>query len=194
MANKKGPNWERECSRLISLWWSNGKRDDLVWRTSGSGNRHTARMKKKKNTYNQAGDLCATDPCIQPLFDLFLIECKVGYTKKTPVNSLDVLHIADRTGKTNPLLIKWWLKASKECADAKRYSSFIIFKRTNMIPCIAMSHSVYETLATWNGGGPSNQIMFTHDSIISMIRIFTLSDFFEWCSPRVVMEINNLRR
>lgn len=76
----KGGEFEREVSKLLSRWWTNGERDDVFWRTAGSGARATSRMKNRgKSTFGSHGDITAVDPIGQPLIDLFTIELKRGY-------------------------------------------------------------------------------------------------------------------
>ena len=53
----KGPSFEREVCEKLSLWWTDGKRDDVFMRTSGSGGKATARRKKGKDTPFQGGDI-----------------------------------------------------------------------------------------------------------------------------------------
>ena len=58
----KGSVFEREICKELSLWITSGERDDIFWRTAGSGGRATMRKKSGKTTANQEGDVCATDP------------------------------------------------------------------------------------------------------------------------------------
>jgi hypothetical protein len=91
---RKGSAFEREFCKELSLWWSENKRDDLFWRTAGSGARATRRIRQSKvGTFGQYGDVQATDPAGQPLLDLFTIELKKGY------NTLSVQDLLDRTIK-----------------------------------------------------------------------------------------------
>jgi hypothetical protein len=72
----KGSTFERKICRDLSLWVSDGKRDDLYWRSAMSGGRATVRGKKGKDTNNQLGDITAVDPLGFPLTDRFVVECK----------------------------------------------------------------------------------------------------------------------
>jgi len=85
----KGGKFERDICTQLSLWWSNGKSDDLFWRTAGSGGRATSRAKKGKTTKGHAGDVCATDESSQPLIDCVAIELKRGYAKHTLYDVFD---------------------------------------------------------------------------------------------------------
>lgn len=88
----KGTSYEREICRQLSLWWTQDKRhprDDVFWRAAGSGNRAKSRGRKGKRTYNQHGDVMATDPIGSPLLDMFTIEIKRGYSKHTVADLLD---------------------------------------------------------------------------------------------------------
>lgn len=90
MAGKgKGGAFERDLCRDLSLWWSRGKRDDIFWRTSGSGGR--AKRRSGRSTFGQHGDIQATDPIGQPLIDLVTIEAKKGYNRSTPHDAIDCL-------------------------------------------------------------------------------------------------------
>lgn len=63
--------WEREASRLLSLWVSGGKRKDLFWRTNSSGAKGVITGER-----NHAGDIVAADPAGTDFGDRFLIEVK----------------------------------------------------------------------------------------------------------------------
>jgi len=82
----KGGNYERQVCKELSLWWTNGERDDIFWRTAGSGGRSTARRKKKKSTANAAGDIRYDDALGKPFIDYFLCEIKRGYTSRGRLN------------------------------------------------------------------------------------------------------------
>jgi len=78
----KGGGYEREISRTLSLWWTGGARDDVFWRTYGSGGRATTRRKKGKSTAGACGDIVATDEVGAPFTKLTTTEVKRGYSAK----------------------------------------------------------------------------------------------------------------
>ncbi len=75
----KGQDFERQMARKLSLWWSDGKSDDLFWRSSMSGGRATVRAKSGKSTANSCGDLMAMTAEGQSLLDITAFELKKGY-------------------------------------------------------------------------------------------------------------------
>jgi len=85
----KGSNFEREFSKLLSLWFSEGESDSLFWRSSQSGGRATNREKSGLKTKGQYGDISAIVPEGQPLVDLVSIELKNGYNSAFPVTVID---------------------------------------------------------------------------------------------------------
>ena len=89
--SSKGSAFERDFCKQLSLWWSDGERDDIFWRTAGSGARACTRRKTGRSTFGQCGDVQATDPIGQPFIDLFTIELKRGYSKDTFVSLFDAL-------------------------------------------------------------------------------------------------------
>src|SRR5215467_5249762 len=72
----KGSAFEREISKLMSLWISHGTRDDIFWRSSLSGGRATVQFKKGRENRSQIGDLSAIDPLGEWLISRFVTEIK----------------------------------------------------------------------------------------------------------------------
>ena len=77
--SQKGSSFEREVCKKLSLWISEGVRDDVFWRTAGSGARATTRAKSGRGTCNADGDMCCLDPAYQWFIDSVLVEMKRGY-------------------------------------------------------------------------------------------------------------------
>lgn len=72
----KGYAYEREVCKLLSLWVSDGTREDLFWRTATSGGRATVARRKGKDHRTHEGDIAATDPLGNVLTDAWYLECK----------------------------------------------------------------------------------------------------------------------
>ena len=72
---QKGSVWERKCCKLLSLWITNGKKADCLWRSALSGGRATV-ARKRGELVRQAGDICAVSPEGHSLTDIYYIECK----------------------------------------------------------------------------------------------------------------------
>lgn len=128
--SNKGAKWEREICRALSQWWSFGInetfRDDIFWRTAGSGGMATNRKRSaKKRTAEQYGDIQAVDPIGKPLTDFFLMELKRGYNADI---NLCTLVDCPATMKP-PILIDWYAKMKKEMIWANRKGSLLFFKR-----------------------------------------------------------------
>lgn len=94
----KGSSFERKMSKRLSLWWTEGERSDVFWRTSQSGGRATQRAKKGQRTYGSYGDITAVDPVGEPLLKLFTIELKRGRSHGSPDDLID----AKKTRKVRP--------------------------------------------------------------------------------------------
>jgi len=89
MASSKGSDYERETCRKLSVWWSEEDRDDLFWRSAGSGAMAKTRSKIGKSTFGQYGDIQAVDPKGQLLLDTFTMELKRGYNSDNFMNMMD---------------------------------------------------------------------------------------------------------
>lgn len=84
----KGGDYEREICKRLSLWLTNGRDDDQLWRSSQSGGRATSRAKRGKGTKGHAGDTVATGKYGARLLKLVTLEIKRGYSKVANVHSL----------------------------------------------------------------------------------------------------------
>lgn len=82
----KGAEFERECCKKLSLWISNGEREDIFWRSAMSGGRATVMKKKGKENISQLGDISSVDPIGNELLNKFVIECK--FYKNLKLDSL----------------------------------------------------------------------------------------------------------
>ena len=103
-----GNNFEREFSKQLSLWASNGLNDDLFWRDNSSGARFTTRKKQNKDTIIK-GDIVAIDLKYKPFTDLFFLDTK-------SYKSFNPFIINENNIKSN-LIFKQWLKVLSDCPN-----------------------------------------------------------------------------
>lgn len=127
----KGPNFERETCKQLSDWWIAG-RDDIFWRSDGSGGRATSRHKRGKATFGQVGDVRVSDPIGAPLLKAFTIELKRGYPKNTIQGLVDRYDASALGGYE-----KWIVKARNEAKLAGSRWWMVVTKR-NHCNAIAM--------------------------------------------------------
>lgn len=188
--SQKGSNFERDICKQFSRWWSYGERDDIFWRTAGSGARASMRFKKFIPTHDSAGDIMAIDPIGKPFTEKFLIELKRGYggerrktkdkkNKKTKQH-ISVLSMIDNRSKQKQILIEWWNKAQKECRAHKRKGSLIIFKRDGKQSCLFMSYDCFNYIFYMSNLYPTFKFPYiTIHTEENVFIIFRLKDFFK---------------
>lgn len=140
---KKGSAFERLMCKYLSEWWSEGKRDDIFYRTSGSGARATQRSKSRKKTYGQYGDVQAIDPIGEPLTKVCTIEIKRGYSKYT---FADLLEKSQNPKVKTCLMQQFVEQAEKSCEDASTYAWIIISKRNGRTPIVLMPYYLYKQI------------------------------------------------
>lgn len=135
----KGGSFEREIAKTLSLWWSDGERDDIFGRSDGSGGRFTQRRKAGKSTANMAGDLTFTDSIGEPLIAAWSIELKTGYGKRTDsgFSRWDSLDFLDSRQK-EPTLEKMWKQCVRD-AELTNREPVLIFRRNGRSPCIMLN-------------------------------------------------------
>lgn len=111
---RKGSGFEREVCKKLSLWITNGKRTDCLWRSAMSGGRATVQGRKGVDI-RQAGDICSVSPEGHRLTDYFYME-----TKFHRVLQIDRFIILG-TGK----LAKFWQETIKQARKYERQPMLI---------------------------------------------------------------------
>ena len=116
---RKGGSMERQISKALSLWITNGKKEDVLWRSALSGGRATVAHKRGSSLGHSAGDISAIAPEGHVLTDSYYLELK--HYKKL---SLDCL----LKGK-GPLLDIW----KNTVKEASKYNKIpvLIYKQNN---------------------------------------------------------------
>jgi hypothetical protein len=199
--HSKGSSFEREICKLLSSWWSDGQRDDIFWRTSGSGARATVRQKIGKKTYGQEGDIQAVDPIGSPLTKLFTIELKRGYSKNT------ILDIIDAPKKAKPQIYEQFIiQSMTEQANSGTWAWCLITKRNSKETMIFMPHYSFVTFTkdTQKALGFSRVEILMYfkkpyfwntksgirkEEIKERVIGLKLKDFLRWVSPKDIKQI-----
>jgi hypothetical protein len=122
----KGGAFEREMCKIISLWITNGEKEDCLWRSAMSGGRATVAHRKGKNI-RQEGDLTAVAPEGHRFTDHYYSECK--HVKDLALMSFLFKH--------KGILAKFWRKVQEEANRNKKMP--VIFARQNGWPVLVIA-------------------------------------------------------
>ena len=160
-SKSRGGAFEREIAKMLSLWWTEGEREDIFYRSHSSGARFTQRKKSNKDTALQAGDLTCSDPIGEPLIRIWNCEFKTGYGKKRDIRDVDkrvvkkvidrwdVLDILDSKQK-EPILVRIWEQCRRD-AELSGRETVLIFRRNNRSSCIMITKSYFLRLSDYLG-------------------------------------------
>lgn len=121
----KGSAFEREICKKLSLWITNGQKDDCFWRSAISGGRATV-AKRKGKVVRQDGDICTVSPEGHVLTDVWFLECK--HVRKLDLEQFLI--------QGHGLLATFWKKAVKQ-AGAKNP---IIIAKQNRWPILVITN------------------------------------------------------
>lgn len=123
----KGSGFERLICHKLSIWISQGKHDDLFWRSSLSGGCAKVMFKKGGQNRTQCGDITAIHPDGNALTDRYLISCKFYRDLK-----IEGAVLGNKGG-----LSAFWTECVEE---AKRYNKLpvLIAKQNNTAPFICL--------------------------------------------------------
>lgn len=173
----KGSEFEREFCKALGLWWTQGQRDDIFWRTAGSGARATARTKTNRSTYGQYGDVQAVDPIGAPLMIRVTIELKRGYNQTSPYHLLD----ADPKAKLQQFG-SFLQQARGSAADARTKWWWLVTKRDRRQSMIHLPTALTRILVGTFGrvDFPMGRIWGVEEEAIDSL---ALADFLEWAHP-----------
>lgn len=169
---RKGPPFEREVSKILSEWISKGERDDLIWRTSGSGARAKTRSKQGKTTANSCGDLKAEHPMALPLFEFLTIELKNGYKDYSIQDLLD----KPVKGKKLRQIEEFYLQSQEDSKNAGVPFSLLILKKDRRDPVLMIPRSIFESFFE---DYSSSYILFSGNKTLEESVLVRLKDFLE---------------
>jgi hypothetical protein len=189
----KGNNFERDISKLMSLWWTQDKFDDAIWHTSGSGGRATNRKRSNKEAKKEDhGDLKADLPIAQPLFNFFSIELKTGYAKKTKTKGIikqtnwSLMDSLD-SKQQQTQFFQFWEQSQKDADDSGR-EPILVFRRNNKQACISMYSDIFNAFIKRCNHPEFEYITInfcSEEFCYPQISICNLYKFFEWTKGKI---------
>lgn len=183
--SRKGSAFEREVCVQLSLWWTQGSRDDVFWRTAGSGARAKMRSKVGKKTLQHYSDIKADDSVGELLTRLCCFELKTGYGHWSPLDFVDAAHHPESSPMGGFL--------SRLCADTEtsgRPFPILIFRRQGRKACICLPLRLYNAIARvfqYHNGS----ILFFHTGFFPVKRWVTmeLETFLSHCTAEDIREV-----
>lgn len=188
MGNATGSEFEREFCKGFSKWLdrdSDNPRDDLVWRSAGSGASAKMRMKSGKES-RYPGDIEPRDPMAVPFLNLFSIELKYGY------GSWDILDVMDSMRRKNPSLFEqFWAQATEDAAQATpEKTPLLVTKRKARKAMVFMPRFLFSQLQQFIGRFSYTTIQFSltdgdYEDRMRLVVGMKLEDFYSWVDPKI---------
>jgi len=190
----KGSTFEREICTELSLWWSNGKRDDIFWRHD-SGSRAKGRSRKGKKTFGAYGDLKATDPIGLPLTNITTIEMKRGYKNWSFLDVLDHPPKQWNQEQRTKQIFETFVEQVVEDAETANTYPVIIAKRDKRQKIIVLPEELFWLLEDVFGRYEGFTISMTTSEYIKRNFIaLNFGLFLKWCKPSYFINYNKKKR
>ena len=178
----KGKNYEREISKDMSLWLTNGKNKDAVWYTKGSGARATRRIRtNQKSKQFDHGDLAPDSSDVEYFFKTFSCELKTGYGKKGKKQTTlwSLLDLID-SKQDNPMFNDFWAQTANDATESNR-EPILIFRRNRRQSCIAMYDYIFKTFVNCQDKDINfNTININYTNEYNTITICNIKHFFNY--------------
>ena len=181
-SSAKGSSFEREICKSLSLWWTQDERDDVFWRTAGSGGRATNRAKRGQATSGAYGDLTYIDAIGKPLLDVCCFEIKRGYGQWC------ILDIVDRRAGSKACKAEdFWKQATTSAEQADVKYAAVIFKRDQKQIGIMFSKKMLSAAAPYLGPDRSTKaiVRIGTDDVV----IMSFVAFLNYFTPEAVREL-----
>lgn len=168
----KGGQFERDMARRLSLWLTDGKKDDCLWRSAGSGSMSTNSIKRGTGAKQyQASDLSPNSPEAYLLLDRFTIECK--YYADLQLESL----------LFNPKcqILTFWKQAQRDAASVNKLP-FLIAKQNRRPIMVGLQTGILAVFGT-----------VPHHLAVSSanLALMHLEDFLRVVPPATLKSINH---
>jgi len=187
----KGDDFERSQCRFLSLWWSNGERNDIFWR-----NRKHLTIKDPTGRH-QLGDIMSLYPEGISFVRVFNVELKTGYSKtkrgkKVKTVPWDVLDLIDYVGiePQDPVLLRFWEQTREDARISERLP-LLIFKRDYHSPVVCTDITTLNSLSVHLKKPTFPFVQFSNKD--HSLIMFREELFFTWLLPSVVKEIYETR-
>ena len=143
----KGSTNERKLCKEISLWWSDGKDPNIFCRTN-----------EGSQAPEEQGDMKARKSEGFPLMKMFCFEFK-------HYRNVDLLELLD--DRKEKLLLKWWNQVNENSKSSESTKSpFLLFKRNNRKPYVALDNATVGILEEYGGLFPNDKLIEYTDIVI----------------------------
>lgn len=162
----KGSEYERCVSKKLSFWISDGKNDDIFWRTQTSGARQTQRKKLKKDTFGQDGDIQAVHPLGFQFCRIFSLECK-NY------KDMNLWSLINPT--KNFSIYSFWMESVEKAYEVGKFP--ILVARQNRKPDLFVCDSIFFNYISQNGlAKPKVISIYNFNEVDMYMAIFKFED------------------
>lgn len=185
----KGNDFERNCCRSLSLWWTEGRRDDIFWRN------RTRNTTQTPHAEHQLGDITSVHHIGIPFIETFNVELKTGYSKtragkRTKNIPWDLLDLLDGKPDAKKIIHVFWQQTEQDAAISKRFP-LLIFKRDYHTPIVCTDVHTAHTLCDYYGSIAKPVIRYSScsEDIPFDLFLYRKEDFFQWLNPRTVQLI-----
>ncbi len=195
----KGGDYERTFCKLLSLWWTQDlpkPRDDIFWRTGGSGGRANVRFQRGRRTAGQYGDVCATDPIGEPLLDLVTIELKRGYTHKKvkgvkrKVTGVTIADLLDKPSySTAQLPFEEWLQQAIVAHEqAGSAGWWLVQRRDSRKAVVFMPHELFHLFTGHPDAGDLGNSFIMRVGELWFAGV-SLDSFLKEITPKIIKDV-----
>lgn len=182
----KGSEFERQLCKKLSMWWSNGTRDDLYWRSSMSGGRATIRGRQHKSTAGHYGDITSTDTVGRELTQLFVLEAKRGYQE------CSVGDLLDAGPRNKPMIEEWFQQAIHERELAQVPGWLLITRRNNRETVVFMPWDMFQLLCSYGAKLNHSRPFLKFSNGEQFVFGTTLDNFLRVVSADIISAVVNL--
>jgi len=169
----KGNQGERDIAKMLSLWWSEGKSEEIFTRQDGSG----AKIHRAKNKKWVGGDIKAIGIDGIDFTEFVSVEVKNVY-------DVDMYRAINGKG----VFWAYWEQANGDADKAKK-QPWLIFKQKSGVWMIALRRQLFYFLESYYGMYRFPFSILHNDE--EKCAVCALDDFFDWSGDGVAEMIRS---
>ncbi len=165
----KGGEFERDVCKKLSLWLSDGKNQNLLWRSAMSGGRATIQLRKGDKAVAQSGDISAISEEAFAFINAFSVECK----------SYKDIYLQNMVWDGKEGMPYFW-QQTYDAAESSSKFPILIAKQNRRKEIICLDRRGRDMFTI-----PMRaRVYWSHDPTMSLVGIYQFSEFIDRVDPK----------
>jgi len=174
----KGSDFERYCSKKLSVWLTGQEKPYQFWRSPSSGGLATI----SELNQDLSGDIIGLTIEAKEICSIISIEAKTGYPKTSFWQHFKNIK--------NFNIKLFWIQCVN---DAKEKYPVLIYRKKGSKPIVGINMKMYKIINKYVNLNILNSLIvsFKEDENLPSLKLYNMEDFFDIVTPEVIRKLKN---